>query len=550
MALTLTETPQNPNPDPNPNRNHFVGENYELSLNQLMQEVLDLNGCDSSSLAATSYQLMQARADPPLETIWVYSALTFRNSNSAKDDYLDRVSAMKDLFKLISGCSASCSSSKSIALLASVIYEVHSVLVDSRGKDLGFKGEKKLMREIKSLVNSVLGFISLCCSANEIGDGLDSEGLVRPLDDLARLWVTEHQIDKTSESFKLFFPLLCEEIVQWLTVEGNGVSELAGVVILETFLLRLCLGFQTGVSKIELQRELRTWAIGSITGFRHFHFFEALVRTLLERTLPVTSLLSYEDEIYLKKILYDAVILVDYSFLSPDKMVDLPAKRIKGLAIARVLVSHEATELFRREGDQTKAISYINAFSGSQLPSQLVKLVIGDIGMGSKAGQPKGSSPKALLKWILDFEDRGVKLLDDGLVKCLSRLALDFSEAEYGTITNDREGKNSDADLLFYIDNKGEGDGSEEDEKTKESMSAVFLAAAHAMSSAESGSGRKRKVGRDAEKKKRIKFLKYNLQEDFGSSGEKSAFVEKDGSNSGSEVEDPFSDEDVEETEK
>lgn len=45
--------------------------------------------------------------------------------------------------------------------------------------------------------------------------------------------------------------------------------------------------------------------------------------------------------------MYDAVILAEYSFLNLDKLVDLPAKRVRSLAIARVLVIHEATELFR-----------------------------------------------------------------------------------------------------------------------------------------------------------------------------------------------------------
>lgn len=123
-----------------------------------------------------------------------------------------------------------------------------------------------------------------------------------------------------------------------------------------------------------------------------------------------------------------------------------------------MLVIHEATELFRRKGDQTKAISYINAFSGSKLPTQLIKLVSNEIDLGSK-DEPRGLSPKALLKWLLNLEDQGFRLLDDGIGQYKSRLASDILEAEQEQLAYDRRGTKTNADLGFFIDNKGEGEG-------------------------------------------------------------------------------------------
>ncbi|KAI8021793.1 hypothetical protein LOK49_LG03G01243 [Camellia lanceoleosa] len=548
MALNLI-VPQNPQ---SPQKfDHFIGENHELVLNQSIQSLLDSHSCDFSAFTTTFYELMQARANPPLETIWVYSALTFRHTNLPKVEPLDRISATKTLFQLISGCSATCSSSKSIGLLAPVIYEVYRVIADFKGKDLGSKREKKVMREIKYLVNAILGYISVCCSAHDDSDGLglDSEDFILSLGDLIRVWIGgDDEIDDTLESkemFKLFFPLLGDDIVGWPSVEGRAVSELAGVVITEAFLLRLCLNFSLGVSK----QESRIWAIGCITGFQHFFFFETLARMLLQNTLPVISLLSSEDELSLRKLLYDAVILVEYSFLNPDKVIHVLAKHIKSLAITRVVVTHKATELFRKEGDHTKAISYINAFSGSQLPSQLIKLVTSDVHMDSKAGQPKGLSPKALLKWLFKLEGLGIRVLDDGIAENHSRLVLDISEFEHEQQAYNTERTKPDADL-FYIDEKGEEeDGSQDDERTNESMSAAFVAAAHTLTSS-TENGRKRKEKGSVEKKKRVKFLKYNLSNNTGSSGEKSTFLRNSGSSSGSEVdENPRSDEDLEEKE-
>lgn len=420
------------------------------------------------------------------------------------------------------------------------------MVVDLEGKELGSKREKKAMREMKSLVSAVLGYIGVCCSAD---NDYDNDGdFSRPFEELIRVWIGDGVGENIEgkELFKLFFPLLGDDIAERLSVEGSSVSEVAGVVIAEAFLFKLCLDLCWGDSKPEL-KELRNWAVGSISGFRNFYFFDALVRILLVQTLPVNSLLSSEDEVSLRKVMYDAVILAEYSFLNLDKLVDLPAKRVRSLAIARVLVIHEATELFRRKGDQTKAISYINAFSGSKLPTQLVKLVSNEIGLGSK-DEPRGLSPKALLKWLLNLEDQGFRLLDDGIGQYKSRLASDILEAEQEQLAYDRRGTKTNADLGFFIDNKGEGEGedeSENDERTKDCMNAAFVAAAHAMASAENGGGRKRKGGRSGGKNKHIKFLKYNLQNDSGASGEKSAFLKNHEAGTGSEVENPISDEDT-----
>lgn len=96
-----------------------------------------------------------------------------------------------------------------------------------------------------------------------------------------------------------------------------------------------------------------------------------------------------------------------------------------------------------------------------------------------------------------------------------------------------------DDDLLFYIDNKGEDEHrDEEDEKVNES-----IAATHTMSSSEKG-GRKRK-GKKAEKKEKIKFVKYDLRPNADSAGGRPSLINSDSINSGSEAENPLSDEDT-----
>lgn len=58
---------------------------------------------------------------------------------------------------------------------------------------------------------------------------------------------------------------------------------------------------------------------------------------------------SSKDDVLLRKVLYDAIILADYSFLNPEKAIHLPTDQLKSLAMARLIVTHEAVEFFRYE---------------------------------------------------------------------------------------------------------------------------------------------------------------------------------------------------------
>lgn len=530
MALALMEhtnstTPQN-------QLKPLIGKDYELKLNQSMQELLaeiHKETPNFSSFIHIFYELIQAKLDPPLESIWVYAGLTFRSRNLQKGDILDRITASKDLFQLVSACSGSSGSLKSIALLAPVVFEVYKVVVELFGKDLASKREKKAMREVKSLVGVILGYVNVCCckdSSDECGSvGLN---LITPFADLVRVWID------SNDGIDSFLPLVSGEIRERISVGGcDGVVYIAGVVIAELFLLQLCLKFHAGIAREELEKELKIWAAGSISGFQNFYFFETLIRMLQEAILPVTSLLSSEDEVLLRKVLYDAVILVEYPFLNPERAINVTTEHMKGLAMARLIITHEGIEFFRKGGDQMRAISYNNAFSSSRLPSQIIRWVTNQVGLEEKANRSYGSSPKALIKWLLNLEDQGIRVFDDSILRCRTKIVLDISKADFEHPASKLEDKKVDDDILFYIDNK-EGDKDSDEDKMNASMSAAFVSAAHSMKLTKNGE-RKRKEGESAGQKKKIKFVKY----------ERSSTVSNDGFNSESEVENPLSDEDT-----
>ncbi|KAL0345131.1 UNVERIFIED_CONTAM: hypothetical protein Sradi_4344400 [Sesamum radiatum] len=520
---------------------HFIGKNYEISLNQsieaLLTSIRNSNSGNFTSFTSEFQEFVQSKADPPLESIWVYTALIFTSSSSPKSDPFSRILAIKDLFQLIVSCSASCSSVKSIALTAPVIYYLHGFILDLKVFQLGPKKEKKLNGEIKTLVDSILGYINVCCNGFD-GNFDDLEDLIRPLGDLISFWLMDDGAqDKNVESLRVFFPLLSDSIVKRISIEGCGIVDLAGFVVAEAFLLNLCWKIQEGFGE-KMQNELKSWIVGSITALRSSYFYVTLVSMLFEQVLPIISLVNLERQDGLREVLFDALIVVEYSFLSSDSLGQLPAKHAKRIIITKLMATYEVIELFRDRGDHTKAISYLNAFANSSLPSLIVKWVRTEIGNESGTNAPTGSSPRAFLKWMLNIENKGIKIFDDDMSNF--RAAFNAKE-EVGASMEDQK---PDSNLLFYIDNKGRKEyGNEDNKQMNESMSAAFTAAAHSMHSPEQG-GRKRKT-KKGENTKQVKFVKYNALEHSSLSGERSADPRNDHSDSGSDVENPSSDEDM-----
>ncbi|XP_050218646.1 uncharacterized protein LOC126669267 [Mercurialis annua] len=516
------------------NPNLLIGKNYDTTLaqsvSQVSSEILNKT-LNLPHFLNLFYQLMQSRIDPPLETIWVYSALSFKTK---KTNLSDQILNANELFQLISACSGPCSSSKGIALLAPVVFQVYNLVLELLTKDSGDKKVKKEIKKVKCLIGEILGYISVCCSKDMSESDLDFSA---SFSNLVSVWMDGN------EDVKVFLPLVSDEMCEEISVGGLNVSYLAGVVICEIFLLRLCLDFWVGIRGVEFEKEVKTWIVGSLTGFQNLYFFETLVRMLMEPTLPVTALLSSEDESLMRKIVCDAVILVEYSFLRLERAINLPEHFVRRLAVKRLIITHEAIELSRKNGDHKRALSYNNSFSTSRLRSLIIKSVTSRIGVEEEGNRLKEGSPKALIKWLLDQECEGLRIFDDRISRLHAKLAVDDFKSDSEQRLSEPEGKKPDADLLFYVDNEGEGKEEEEDdddgddEETNESMSAAFVAAAATMRLAEKG-GRKRKEI-SAGKNKKIKVRRH----DSDSDGENSSSL--DGSSSESEVENPSSDGDA-----
>ncbi|VFQ68104.1 unnamed protein product [Cuscuta campestris] len=483
----------------------FLGKNYQSALDGSIQELLD-SPCDPDSekfqsLSSNFQELLQCKLNPPLETIWFCSALDFRSSGSGKTNQPSkRLASIKDLFQLIVTRSLSSNSWRSIVLVAPVIYELFRFISDLNSLDVTSKKQKKLLEEVKDFVGSILGYVNIC-SEGLAGKFDATEGLIRPVVDLVDAWIGN--VGESHAGLRQFFPLLSDSSVEWINAGELQLIELAGLVIAEAFLLKLCFDLNECSPRKEVESEMRSWISCSITVLRNPFFHGTLLLMLLEPSLPTALLLSSEDEMFLRELLYDAMILVDYSFLNPKQMAQLPSMCVRSISMARLMVTKEAIQMYRKNGNHRKAVSYSRAFSGSTLPSQIIKMVREE-GIMS---EPNGSSPAALLKWILNVENSGARLFDANISKICAKLAMDeddVNEDAKQTVEADAEEED-----LFYIDTKGEEDNGssghdedEDDDEMKESMSAAFLAAAQSMHTSEH---KRKRTGSDA---KKVKLLK------------------------------------------
>lgn len=320
-------------------------ERYKLMLGESLQHFLALhrNGnSDFSSFESIFFRLIQSTPDPPLESSWFYSAVIFHRARSTPHGPSNKMVLLaKELFQLLTSCSNWSNGSKKIAILAPVVYQLYNIVCDS--KMYG----SCLRKEAEDLVEKVVSYISLC-SYDDCEKGNESNHLLVSFDDLIRVWTIDRVGNdcEFEEFLRMFFPVVSDDVRRGIN-ERSTVESLAQVVLFEVFLLRICLKFDLVVARDKLQTNMRNFAIQMIEGFQTYSFIDMLLRMLLEPTLPVTALLSSEDVVFLRKILYDAVILFDYSFLYNGRWTQLQDNHLRNLALMWSLVADTAVQFAR-----------------------------------------------------------------------------------------------------------------------------------------------------------------------------------------------------------
>ncbi|XP_076900977.1 uncharacterized protein LOC143555278 [Bidens hawaiensis] len=348
---------------------------------------------DFSELGSIFFRLIQSMTDPPLEFIWFYSAITFPTLTHSQQILLP----VKDLFhSLVSFRDPNGSGhSKPVSLVAPVLYRLVKLKCEVNG----------LNTEVIGLVDEIIGYVIMCCN-----DGL-VEQEVRVCESavswvgLVPIWIADEvkRSEGRVDGFKLFFPLSSDEIRRGVNGGDCGMSYLAAVVMVETFLFRLCLMFESGASRMDLCKDVKSCAGQIIQGFKKSSsFLVMLFKLLLEPSLPVGELLAKPDELILRRVLYEVVL--DFGpLLGCDKEI----------VILWLFVTNSALQFARENGDPAGVGYYLNAFSTSQLPHLIISWVTGVTVM--KPTVPDISSPEDIIGWLLLLEQQGLKVCDHNI---------------------------------------------------------------------------------------------------------------------------------------
>lgn len=242
-----------------------ASEPYQQMLQESIQRFFaeyEKGVTDFSAFSSIFFRLMQTSPDPPLETVWFYSALNFHSSNLTIQD---PVLVVRQSFEVIVTCSSLCNSGlKRIALLAPVLFELYRLVSEKRGLLLN--------SDVECLVEGIISYTSICCKNSD--PEMASVHLGPGFLDVIRIWTVDRlEGNCTFENdLGVFFPLVSDEVRQGVGVEC-GVGYLAGIVMSEAFIMRLCLKLGSGASRVELEKDIRNWAVQMISGFRNCYFF-------------------------------------------------------------------------------------------------------------------------------------------------------------------------------------------------------------------------------------------------------------------------------------
>ncbi|GLJ15086.1 hypothetical protein SUGI_0246590 [Cryptomeria japonica] len=505
-----------------------------------------------------SQMLLEEAEDPPLELLWCLSAVKFMQENcQTKDDdahsgFLasdnansralvadranSRVSVAKALFQCLAACTVGhqYSASISIAALAPTIVvlvdAVTKLAINPTSKTLS----KAYLKSLKNFVGQIAGHIAVC--GNKGKKSSVELSLARALPCCGALfncidfWDRDKGLKCSIEKdLGEFFPFSSACVHAALLEKNCSVDYLATVVILEVSLLQLVLevfdrrrmmneGSRCTGRDVELRQNLRILAVNSIGTANNIRFFDILLELLLESKLPVVSLLTQEEEVLLRGVLYEATTLVDYAFLKQNREpISNEAKSVvdenNRMLLNRLVLAQKTVQFFRSLGEHSRAVLFSKTFSNVPITPDLMKW------MGQRSNlkyhEALTQNPQDLVGYLVNLEDQqGLKQIVNKhpafYTNTLPAENIDTNLGSNATTTDLPSNlKNSEVeDDLFFVDTKGDtGGGKRENEF--ESVGKSFVLAAHGMESIENDGKKKKKRQRKGKRKQKINFQRH-----------------------------------------
>ncbi|XP_042003478.1 uncharacterized protein LOC121752457 isoform X5 [Salvia splendens] len=439
----------------------------------VLLEVFFLRLYMSFSSGVCREDILKNTRDQAVQTIKGFRNIYFLGILLVAEDLLELVNESSSLFTAL----------RKVAVIAPIAYLLYHLELNFSARD------PSLREEIGITVEGMVNYISICCSQYTEEGGQESEYLGGYIMDLVRVWMVDpaRDCDKIN-SWEFFFPTLDNDSQPEVAVY---LGYLAGVVMNETLLLRLLLKISPAIDREDLQKNMLNVAIQTIKGFQNFYFLDMLLKMLSGPTLPIVASMSNVDGVLLHKVLYDAVILVDYSFHS-GRWVQSSVSQLKKLALAWVLAADRAIEFARAAGDQPRAISYLNAFKECQLVAELIKWVCNQARIFYFNTIPDVTNPRALIQWLLVLNAQGIDIFDHSMAKLYAK-AVESGPPELTLRTGNLNVP------IIDLHTSGESEDREMgNEPDNGALGGLCLA------SAKKGSGRKRKEALSGSRKQQI----------------------------------------------
>lgn len=276
---------------------------------------------------------------------------------------------------------------------------------------------------MESLLEGIISYINLCNGQEDVEERELSCHFV----DLIRVWMVDKIGEKSlsKENLLVFFPICPENVVEKVVL-GCRVGYLAGVVMCQVFLLRLVLILaDREFSAMEVEKEVHDCAVQMISGMRNLYFLDVLLSILLEPVLPIDNFLgpTPEGAVIIRKVVFDAVLTVEYSFFNPGGEIQLTSLHLTDIAQKWLCVADKAIRFVRENYDLKNAIAYLTAFAKSGLTSRLLKLVTNQEDY-LEARIANLSTPASLIEWILAVEDGGFKVFESDVCRIYAKAAI------------------------------------------------------------------------------------------------------------------------------
>ncbi|CAM6122715.1 unnamed protein product [Calypogeia fissa] len=433
-------------------------------------------------LSSALRRLLLSRCDPPLPLYWTLVAVE-------KSLWLDRTSkdplefgtsilnfagrAFGSLKSLSAVNASGRTALSSIAPIVGLLYDVASLLSSTVGSldeiqenngNVGDNGKKarKLLRKLKEVVKNVLGFICL--------------SHCKDLKAFERSFSLPPAPQTPLESFPDFLhpPLpLASKKSKALSSELSNSAVVADIVSGEVVILQLVVetldrrillkkrNTDFSVGQAEFVQRLKNLSVCSVWDASSPSPSEMLLDVLLEKRLPVLDLLAAKEEVLLRGVLFEILLLDAPLFSLSDEESDSSLSALDHYSVLfmkKLSVARRAVAFFRSQQERSRLTSLLTQVTDWQVPRQLLKWL---------KSQKKQRLPaialqdqQTLINWLVNTAEKSVfaALLEEsvatwsfGPTSVGTAEPVEVVDVENGDAPSDGEGED-----LFFVDTAGE----------------------------------------------------------------------------------------------